>query len=432
MDTFPFDMREHVIPCQKTSSYSWTTSTKRGEAHCLVAKQYIPRDSPGPRVGDVTIIGAHAHSFPTVSTTFINSPPVSLTVRKELYEPLWAEIHNQARSTNVSIRSIWIVDSAKQRSNGIPNKTDFGNDATFSASEHAHTLLHMIHAFRDEIVQPIIGIGHGMGAISLVSLAILHPPLLQTLILIDPTIHDRRMLTVDADAGNKKPDPTPISVNPSARRCCPRSTAAAATDGPIKKHEDGSRGRRRAHGLLKPYIDHTLNTSASTTAAAATIPPFPSPARSQHHLNTDLSLMLTFDLLPSLRPSVLYIFGNAQLHPQTTTSTSTSDTWCNRKAEQDAIVNGTGVGRGGSGGLVTGRVVSATIGLGVQVEGQGAAAAAGVVVERVGKVGGLCVGWMGREVMRRKGDSGGGGGGGRGLLGFCSGRWLGKKSVLGW
>ncbi|KKY18763.1 putative toxin biosynthesis protein [Diplodia seriata] len=212
----------------------------------------------------------------------------------------------------------------------------------------------MIHAFRDEIVQPIIGIGHGMGAISLVSLAILHPPLLQTLILIDPTIHDRRMLTVDADAGNEKPDPTPISVNPSARRCCPRiptawpprSPATATTDDPIKKHEDDSRSRRRAHGPLEPtYIDHTLNTSTSTTAAAAAVtPPPPSPAARQRHLNTELSPILTFHPLPSLQPSVLYIFGtNAHHHAPTTAGPCDI---CSRRAEQDAIVNSTGVGSG--------------------------------------------------------------------------------------
>ncbi|KAL1647067.1 hypothetical protein SLS58_002837 [Diplodia intermedia] len=279
MATFPFDVREHVIPCQQTGGYSRTTSHKRGEAPYLVVKQYIPRDSPGPQDGDVTIIGAQAHGFPTVSTTSINSPHVFLTIRKELYEPLWAEIHSQARSTNVSIRSIWIAESAKQGGNGIPNRTDFGNDATLSASEHADALLHMIHAFRDEIVQPIIGIGHGMGATSLVNMAILHPPLLQTLILIDPTIHHRRMLTVDADADNEKLDPAPIPDNPPARRCCPRSatawpshtTAVAAAYGLMEKHED-SRSRRRAYGPLEPRIEPTIDTSTAAAAAIELLP----------------------------------------------------------------------------------------------------------------------------------------------------------------
>lgn len=48
----------------------------------------------------------------------------------------------------------------------------------------------MVNTFRDQIIRPIVGIGHSARGPILVSLALLQPRLvLETLILIDPIIH---------------------------------------------------------------------------------------------------------------------------------------------------------------------------------------------------------------------------------------------------
>jgi pimeloyl-ACP methyl ester carboxylesterase len=46
----------------------------------------------------------------------------------------------------------------------------------------------MITQFRDEIRQPIVGIGHSMGGMQLAHLSLMHPSLFSALVLVDPTI----------------------------------------------------------------------------------------------------------------------------------------------------------------------------------------------------------------------------------------------------
>ncbi|CAI7662867.1 unnamed protein product [Penicillium pancosmium] len=54
--------------------------------------------------------------------------------------------------------------------------------------DHSRDLLHMINTFRDQMPQPIVGVGHSMGAGQLVLLSMLHPRLFTSLTLIEPVI----------------------------------------------------------------------------------------------------------------------------------------------------------------------------------------------------------------------------------------------------
>ncbi|KAI2904452.1 hypothetical protein CBS63078_5666 [Aspergillus niger] len=135
----------------------------------LAVKQYIPIDNPHPKEGDVTIIGAHANAFP-----------------KELYEPLWDDIHEQLASQNRRIRSIWIADVAQQGQSGISNELILGHDPDWL--DHGRDLLFMINQFQDQIPQPLVGIGHSMGGMQLAHLSLMHPSLFEGLILLDPVI----------------------------------------------------------------------------------------------------------------------------------------------------------------------------------------------------------------------------------------------------
>ncbi|KAL6361717.1 hypothetical protein LRP88_05192 [Fusarium phalaenopsidis] len=106
-----FDIKEHTIEASYIREYARATSHSQDEKLLLHVKQYIPKDNPNPKKGDVTLIGGHANGFP-----------------KELYEPLWEELYNEAKSRNLRIRSIWIADAAWQGQSGLINKDALGND----------------------------------------------------------------------------------------------------------------------------------------------------------------------------------------------------------------------------------------------------------------------------------------------------------------
>ena len=77
----------------------------------------------------------------------------------------------------------------------------------------------MVNKFRDQMPRPIIGVGHSMGGCQLANLALLHPRLFETLVLVDPVIH--QVVTL---SGNVSP-----AVASARRREVWPSREAAAT-----------------------------------------------------------------------------------------------------------------------------------------------------------------------------------------------------------
>ncbi|KAF4992826.1 hypothetical protein FDECE_13612 [Fusarium decemcellulare] len=163
----PFDIKEHTIEASYIREYARATSHSQDEKLWLHIKQYIPKDNPNPQKGDVTIIGGHANGFP-----------------KELYEPLWEEFYHEAKSRNLRIRSIWIADTAWQGQSGLINKDALGNDPSWL--DYARDILQMINTFRPP--PPIMAMGHSFGGNALTNVALLHPRLLTSLVLLDPVI----------------------------------------------------------------------------------------------------------------------------------------------------------------------------------------------------------------------------------------------------
>ncbi|KAF4463062.1 host-specific AK-toxin Akt2 [Fusarium albosuccineum] len=163
----PFDIKEHTIEASYIREYARATSHSQDEKLWLHIKQYIPKDNPNPQKGDVTIIGGHANGFP-----------------KELYEPLWEEFYREAKSRNLRVRSIWIADTAWQGQSGLINKDALGNDPSWL--DYARDILQMINTFRPP--PPIMAMGHSFGGNALTNVALLHPRLLTSLVLLDPVI----------------------------------------------------------------------------------------------------------------------------------------------------------------------------------------------------------------------------------------------------
>jgi hypothetical protein len=66
VDSFPFVVKEHVIPTQHIHEYPHATTSERDDILYLVIKQYTPIDNLSPSAGDVTIIATHGSGLPKV------------------------------------------------------------------------------------------------------------------------------------------------------------------------------------------------------------------------------------------------------------------------------------------------------------------------------------------------------------------------------
>ncbi|KAI2624276.1 Alpha/beta hydrolase family-domain-containing protein [Hypoxylon sp. NC1633] len=338
-----FRIVEHIVNCQHTREYVAATANGDHDTPKLAVKQYIPLDYDSPRPGDVTIVGAHATGFP-----------------KELYEPLWDDIYEQAADNGFRIRGIWMADFWNQGTSGIVNERILGHDPSWT--DHARDLMYLINQMQEEMPHPIVGIGHSMGAAQLIQLALFHPRLLRSLVIIDPVIQEIPNANVDT------------AILSTARRDIWRSREDAVRSFTRNKFYGSwdSRvlerwiefGIRPLPTELYPYKQKvgdpgttqvTLSTSKHQELftylrptyrgdPTETFPDFVPTLQREHpgypFYRPEPPQILA--RLPRLRPSVLYVFGQKS-------SISTPEA-CEEKMSK------TGTGLGGSGGVKLGRV----------------------------------------------------------------------------
>lgn len=258
------------------------------------------------------------------------------------------------------------------------NEDVLGNDPNWL--DHARDLLHLVNLKRDQMPQPIVGVGHSMGGAQLTQLALLHPRLLYTLVLLDPVIEynlnesgrsGRRGLTRlstyrrdlwpsrEAAEASIRSSPffktweprvldryikyalrdTPTAIYPSAHPDThqPYPSASPAVTLKTTKHQE-------VFTFVRPNYDFGPSTDDPSTLNRTKYPdldpsspfskPFYSPAG--HYVMRHL---------PEVRPSVLYVLGQAS-------DILTDPTLRDRRT------NETGTGIGGSGGVAAGRVDS--------------------------------------------------------------------------
>ncbi|BCS11951.1 toxin biosynthesis protein [Aspergillus luchuensis] len=108
--TYPYIITEHVMDAQFMREYPRATANQDTPLK-LCIKQYIPIDNPHPKNGDLTIVAAHGTGF-----------------AKELYEPLWEDLHARSKKEGFNIGSIWIADATNQGVSGVINEVGLGND----------------------------------------------------------------------------------------------------------------------------------------------------------------------------------------------------------------------------------------------------------------------------------------------------------------
>lgn len=135
---------KHKIPAAHLREFPQATLHSEEDILHLAVNQYIPLNNPHPQPGDVTIIAAHAVGY-----------------HKELYEPLWDELAAQARLRGWRIRSIWMADVAWHGESYRMNEELVGNSPGWY--DHSRDLANLINLRREEMVRPIVGVGHSMG-----------------------------------------------------------------------------------------------------------------------------------------------------------------------------------------------------------------------------------------------------------------------------
>ncbi|KIX04674.1 uncharacterized protein Z518_05544 [Rhinocladiella mackenziei CBS 650.93] len=349
-----FRVVEHKLPCQYIREYPQALAGEQEDTLYLAVKQYIPADNTSPHPNDLTIIAAHANSFP-----------------KELYEPLWEDLLVRSRNLNFRIRGIWIADVANQGASGVLNEARLGNDP--SLADFSRDLLYLINLKRDEMPRPIIGIGHSMGGQNLIGTALMHPRLFTGLILLDPVLQEKWM---ENRAGVA--DLRPVQLATFRRNSWPSREAAIAEckRSPFYKSWDP-----RALDLWCKYGLRELNVTSDDTASSPNRPVVLTTTPSQesftflrpnfngygtHKKPTDRKthadldpkwphiypfyrpeVHATFQRLPELRPPVLYVFGS-----------SSHISSAEQNTKKLAV---TGIGVGGSGGPPEGRVKGITL-----------------------------------------------------------------------
>ncbi|KAF7951904.1 hypothetical protein EAE96_007201 [Botrytis aclada] len=379
MHSTVFEVKEHTLECQHIREYPRATANTQEDVLHLAIKQYIPRDNPNPQPGDVTIIGAHANGYP-----------------KELYEPLWEDIHARAKANGFKIRSIWMADIAHEGASSVINEQLLGNDPSWI--DHARDLLHMVNTYRSQMPLPIIGIGHSFGANMLTNLSLMHPRLLTTLIMLDPVIQQYASTPSHIASPNQLSTfrrdlwPTRAAAEASFRkskayskwdsrvldRWCQyaiRSTPtiiypnepSGSTTLTTTKHQE-------CFSFMRPTWE-AFSEDGKTIIRSDLIPDLheTSPVKYPFYRPEPINTLLR---LPQLRPSVLYIYG------------AISQVCDPHSRVQQKIL--TGAGHGGSGGAKEGKVKE------VVLEGMGHL----VAQEAAQQCADALTPWIGQELQR--------------------------------
>ncbi|KID72361.1 Abhydrolase domain-containing protein mpaH [Metarhizium brunneum] len=336
-----FRQVEHTISGSHTREYLGATANGDDHVPKLAVKQYIPLNNPRPQPGDVTIIGAHANGFP-----------------KELYEPLWDDVYDRLLRKNIRIRSVWIADIWNQGQSGVLNEKMLGNDPSWF--DHARDLMNLINSKQDDIRHPIVGIGHSMGGTQLCLLSLMHPRLLDSLVLIDPVIQLQNGGVTPAMLSTRRRDAWPSTQEAASKF---KETKFYQAWDPRVLDRWVEYGLRRGSTELYPDADGEQATLTTTKHQELFTFLRPTYRSESADAIVDRDPLLgrefpgypfyrpepahAFQRLPELRPSTLYIFGNESEMSQP-----------DRRREKMAR---TGTGVGGSGGAGAGRVRQAVL-----------------------------------------------------------------------
>lgn len=263
----------------------------------------------------------------------------------------------------------------------------------------------MVNHFRSKMPMPLVGVGHSMGGNQLVNLALIHPRLFSTLVLLDPVIQEH----ASAPSG---PSPAQASTfrrdlwasHHEAEMSFRKQAFYQSWDDRVLKCWI-KYGIRETPTLIHPGEKGTSNTTVTlATSKHQEVFTFLRPSWSlknatgqvllDRNLLPDIDLSgpvtypfyrpepsFTLSRLPNLRPSVLYIFGELSN--------------LSSPAQQEQKLAATGTGVGGSGGRQDSRVK------GVELKGIGHL----VAMESVHGCANEASDWIGQELQLWKAEA---------------------------
>lgn len=290
----------------------------------------------------------------------------------------------------------------------------------------------MVNTFRAQMPRPLIGIGHSMGGCQLTNLALLHPRLLETLVLIDPVLNKVVTLSGNvspAHASLKRRDrwpsreeaaksmlrnrfyqawdkrvfdrwiryglrdlPTGLYPDEAPEKTTSTTVATTeptATPAPLapKQVTLTTTKHQEVMTFLRPNFAFRAGVDSEPSSAAYSTA---NPTAINRRTHPDLlcvdvpqspfyrgESMMVFRQLPHLRPSVFYIFGSE--------SNLTTD-----PASIPEKMALTGSGDGGSGGEKEGRVAN------VVIKDTGHL----IPMEKVEETAMHAASWIGKEISR--------------------------------
>lgn len=236
----------------------------------------------------------------------------------------------------------------------------------------------MVNVFRDQMPRPLIGVGHSMGGCQLANLSLLHPRLLESLILIDPVIQGKVSLIGNvgpafASAKRRERWPSREEALKSFKkskfyqawdsRVLDRWVQYGLRDVPTKLFPDAkgpevtltTTKHQEVMTFLRPNFAYQPGDTEISSAEFSL-----SNSKLNRRTHADLTpnadiqspfyrgeSTIVFNQLSAIRPSVLYIFG--------------SESFLTDDAIIEEKLTKTGSGVGGSGGHAEGRVASVTV-----------------------------------------------------------------------
>ena len=164
-ENFPFATYKHVVPLLPMRTYPRAVLDEQKDLY-LSVKRYVPKAIP-----------QHPHPITLIATT-------GLAFHKELYEPFFAALYHHLDRQGIGIRAIWIADMFNSGYSSVLNQENLGVDPSWT--DHARDLLTLVRHFRSDMIRPIYGFGHSMGCAQLVYLSHWLPRLFEGMICIEP------------------------------------------------------------------------------------------------------------------------------------------------------------------------------------------------------------------------------------------------------
>lgn len=349
MSTEYWTVHEYEIPASHIRGYTRGAKDERTARLRLAVKQYVPKKQNEVSSNAMTIIMAHG-----------------VGSSKESYEPLY----NELLHCNLPIRAVWAMDVAHHGASYLLNEDVIGDDPHWFDS--SRDMLQMINHFQDQMPPPLVGMGQSWGGVYLGMLAVWHPRLFSAIVSMEPMFG---LAHFDSE------------VNARAKMAIKRTASLLVN----RKDTWPSREAAREHLLANPYyrafdpqvfervikydlrdiLPKSEGDGPSTPAVTLTTPKTmetytilrPDPPLSGFPEAPDYRTRTAQDVivpgfyrgertyfarqLQYLLPSILYVWGTLSGYANTDYSNS--------------ILQQTGIGLGGNGGVATGKVTEVLV-----------------------------------------------------------------------